>query len=108
MKKAICILSIVVAVMFASRTSYGEDLAPRRLAATDQLPPALLALDPGSAQIMTAAEAEDVRGQWIVNFNFPLFATQIEGWGRFDISMITLSGGTHAGKPIFVRLTIGR
>lgn len=108
MKKALFLLLTLTAWFAATQTSLGEDVASRRLAATDQLPPALAALQPAAAEIMTEQEAQDVRGEWIVNFNFPLFATKIEGWGRFDMSLITLSGGAHAGKPVYVRLTIGR
>jgi hypothetical protein len=108
MNKVLCLLLTLTAWFIATQTSFGEDFAPRRLAATDQLPPALAALNPSAAEFVTEQEAEDVRGEWIINFNFPLLATQIEGWGRFEINMITLSGGKYAGQPVFVRLTIGR
>jgi hypothetical protein len=110
MKKATCFLVILTAWLAASQYSFGEQPARGRLAATSQLPPALLALEPSADQIVTEQEAEDVRGQWVINFDFPLLATQIEGWGRFEMAFLTLTGpeSKKPGSPVFVRLTIGR
>jgi hypothetical protein len=101
---------VLTAWLAASQHSFGEPAARDRLAATAELPSALLALDPSPDQIVTEQEAEDVRGQWVVNFNFPLLATKIEGWGRFEMAFLTLTGpqSKTPDSPVFVRLTIGR
>jgi hypothetical protein len=110
MKRATCFLVILTAWLAASQSSSGDEPARGGLAATSQLPPALVALNPSTDQIVTAREAEDIRGQWVINFDFPLLATQIEGWGRFEMAFLTLTGpaSKNPGSPVFVRLTMGR
>jgi hypothetical protein len=85
-----------------------RDLGASNAAATAELPAALLALEPLEEEILTTTAADEVRGEWILTLDFPLVATQIEGWGTFHTRILTLAGGYWAGTPITVQLRIGK
>ena len=72
-----------------------------------QLPAALKVLDPAAEQILSDRQAADVRGQWILSLDLPLVAARIQGQGRFDLNVLTISSGVFSGTPVMVNVTVG-
>ncbi|HUT12754.1 MAG TPA: hypothetical protein VMY42_19820 [Thermoguttaceae bacterium] len=101
-------LLLLAGLSASAQESFGEDLAHGRLATTGTLPIALATIEPNPEDILTAHEAQSIRGRWILSLNFPLVATAIQGRGSFDLNLLTLSGGVAAGMPVHVRIHIGR
>jgi hypothetical protein len=78
----------------------------RPLIDRDDLPAALRAMTLQPDEIVTAGQAAQIRGNWILNLNMPYFATRIEGHGPFSLNLWTISGGANAGTPMFIRIVI--
>ena len=74
----------------------------------DQLPAALQAIGQQDVEVLSAEEAHEVRGEWYLNLNLPLVVTSINGQGNFGANILTLSGGKNPGRPILIRVWIGR
>lgn len=79
-----------------------------RLAATEQMPAALQAIGVGAEAVVTEQEAAQLRGNWLLTLDLPLFAAVVRGEGPFQLYLLTLSGGVFAGYPVEIRLTLGR
>lgn len=94
-------------VLGLSLSTAGFAADPVSRAATDELPPALLAVA-GSDAVMSTAEADALRARWVLNLNLPLVATRVQGTGSFGVNLATLSGGLNAGQPILIRIWVGR
>jgi len=108
MKRTILVLpALALAFLVFSASGSADERLPRQAAASEQLPESLLALGADETQILSTAEADQIRGQWFLNLNFPLLATSIQGTGHFDAKLLTLSGGLNAGSPILVHIRIG-
>jgi hypothetical protein len=100
------ILPLIVLLIASADTQAAEN--GNALAATSELPAALRALGGSEAEILTQDDAQAVRGQWILTLNFPLLATQIQGHGKAELRIVTLSNGIRPGTPVSVWLKIGR
>ena len=98
---------LVVAAVLSCVTQHSQAEDGSHRAATSQLPPALLALGADASDVVSNTEADAIRGQWVLTLNLPLFATAIEGTGKLDLNVVTLSGGRNAGSPIWIGLRIG-
>ena len=102
------IFFLTVVALAVPSICIAEDSSPG-LAATTKLPAALVALEPDSAEILSHDEADKIRGQWILNLNLPLFTTVIHGHSnKFELNLLTLSGGANAGTPMVIQIQVGR
>lgn len=77
-------------------------------AVAGDLPAALQAIRVSPQQVLTAREATQVRGNWIMTLNLPYFATQIQGSGPFTLQLWTIGQGIAPGTPVYVRLSVGQ
>lgn len=99
---ALVLISVVASDSFAGQPAVAQP------ANCNELPLALAALQPSPDEILTDAQAAEVRGQWLLNVNLPLVAAVVQGRGDFELTLMTLSGGAYAGNPVIVRIRIGR
>jgi len=108
MNKSSLVACCALATVLAAVTDLtADDAAGYPASEKAQLPAALAALDPSVYEILSDDEAAQVRGQWLLTLDLPLIATVIEGQGKFDLNLLTVSGGVFAGYPVVVRIRVG-
>jgi hypothetical protein len=91
---------------WSSSIAFADQPLSRPLIDRNDLPAALQGLTLQPDEIVTAEQAAQIRGNWIMTLNLPYFATRIEGQGRFHLNLWTISGGANAGTPMFIRIVI--
>ena len=102
------VLAMWVTSQFVASPAQAADAPRQSLAATDELPAALRAVDVRPSEILTRPEAAQVRGEWILTLNLPYFATQLQGNQPFTLQLWTVGAGIAPGTPVYVRITVGR
>ena len=104
----IAIATFVLCVATTNSAQAERTRGNRKHAATSELPSALAALNLDETRILTESQAENVRGQWLLNLRLPLGAIYFQSHGRFDLQVLTIGHGVNPGKPIRIWLQIGR
>ena len=106
---------IAIAVVFAigfvahPQADAAEPVSSRAYAVTEELPAALAALNPQPSDFTTRSEAEEVRGEWLLNLRLALGHIHFHGHDKFELSVHTIGVGhtSHYGKPVKIWLQIG-
>jgi hypothetical protein len=104
--KLSCVLLLGLTMMSGEVRATDHDAGPRAM--SGELPAALQAIRVSPREVLTAREASQVRGNWILTLSLPYYATQIQGYGPFTLQLWTISGGIAPGTPVYVRVSIGR
>ena len=101
-----CTLALAMLLFSAASAGAADTTAPPS-ACSDELPEALGTLGLEAGQVLSEREAAEIRGQWVLTLDLPLVVAMIEGQGRFDLNVLTVSSGVFAGRPVTVNVRIG-
>ncbi len=100
--------TVVVALLACTGENFAADHDASNNSNVSNLPAALRSAGIAPSQILDDSQAEEVRGEWVLDFRLGLGHLLFQGTGRTAVEIHTLSAGAWYGKPTAVTLRIGK